>query len=71
MSQPPAKPPPGYRKTSLEERASKFDTGAPVTGAVAMGNTLTATFGDGTVRFFDPSEDGPAEERLEQERALG
>ncbi len=61
MSQPPAKPPPGYRKTSLEERASKFDTGAPVTGAVAMGNTLTATFGDGTVRFFDPSEDGPAE----------
>ena len=51
-----SQPPPGYRKTSLEERASKFDTGAPVTGAVAMGATLASSFGDGTVRFFNPGE---------------
>ena len=61
MGQPPTKPPPGYRKTSLEERALKFDSGAPVTGAVAIGDAIASTFGDGTVRFFDPSEDAPAE----------
>ena len=42
------------KETELERRALKVETGAHVTGAVAVGDAVAATFGDGTVRFFRP-----------------
>ncbi len=42
----------GFAQTSLAKRALKLETSAPVTAAVAVGNTVAAGFGDGTVRFF-------------------
>ena len=44
----------GLKKTELERRGNLFKTGAPVTGAVAIGDAVAASFGDGTIRFFRP-----------------
>ena len=41
-----------YKISELESRGIHIDTGAPVTGAVAVGRAVAASFGDGTVRFF-------------------
>ena len=41
-----------YKTSELERRGAYVDTGAPVTGAVAVGGAVAASFGDGTVRFF-------------------
>ena len=46
-----------YKISALERRGIHADTGAPVTGAVAVGNAVAASFGDGTVRFFWPDSD--------------
>ena len=45
------------KKTELEQRGTQLDTGAPVTGAVAVGDAVAASFGDGTVRLFRPDLD--------------
>ena len=52
----PLRKPPGIRfeETELERRGTKFDFGAPVTGAVAVASAVAVSFGDGTVRFFRP-----------------
>ena len=42
----------GFDETELELRGMRLDTGAPVTGAVAVGDSIAVSFGDGTVRFF-------------------
>ena len=42
----------GVSETPLERRGLKLETGAPVTGAVAVGDAVATGFGDGTVRFF-------------------
>ena len=41
-------------KTKLEQRGERFAFGAPVTGAVALGDQVAVSFGDGKVRFFRP-----------------
>ena len=46
-----------YQISELEHRGIQIDTGAPVTGAVAVGDAVAASFGDGTVRFFWPDRD--------------
>ena len=46
-----------YKISELEQRGIHSDTGAPVTGAVAVGDAVAASFGDGTVRFFWPDSD--------------
>ena len=46
-----------YKTSELERRGEYADTGAPVTGAVAVGGAVAASFGDGTVRFFWPDSD--------------
>ena len=45
-----------YQISELEHRGIQIDTGAPVTGAVAVGDGVAASFGDGTVRFFGLTE---------------
>ena len=46
----------GFAETQLEQQGLKLETGAPVTGALAVSNGVAAGFGDGTVRFFQPEE---------------
>lgn len=46
----------GFAKTWLERQGQELDIGAPVTGAAAVGNGVAASFGDGTVRFFQPDD---------------
>ncbi|MEL6172849.1 MAG: WD40 repeat domain-containing protein, partial [Pseudomonadota bacterium] len=45
---------PNAQPTSLERRGERTDFGAPVTGAVAVGDAVAVSFGDGMVRFFRP-----------------
>ncbi|MFD2176201.1 WD40 repeat domain-containing protein [Veronia pacifica] len=45
--------PPEFEETELERRGKSFDMGAPVTGAVAVGDRVAVGFGDGKVRFFE------------------
>ena len=47
----------GIAETQLERRGLTLETGAPVTAALAIGTSVAAGFGDGTVRFFHPGED--------------
>ncbi|MEM9813454.1 MAG: WD40 repeat domain-containing protein [Pseudomonadota bacterium] len=42
----------GFAETALERRGIRLDLGAPVTAAVAVNDTIAASFGDGTVRIF-------------------
>ena len=46
----------GFAETQLEQQGLTLETGAPVTGALAVSNGVVAGFGDGTVRFFYPEE---------------
>ena len=46
----------GFAETQLEQQGLTLETGAPVTGALAVRNGVAAGFGDGTVRFFQPEE---------------
>ncbi len=46
----------GFAETELERRGTRFEFGAPVTGAVATGGAVAAGFGDGKVRFFHPGQ---------------
>ncbi|MYF90447.1 MAG: WD40 repeat domain-containing protein [Boseongicola sp. SB0676_bin_33] len=48
----------GFPESELEKRGLKLAIGAPVTGAIAAGDAVAVTAGDGTVRFFRP-ETGP------------
>jgi len=45
------------QKPTLERKGIQIDTGAPVTGAVAISDCVAASFGDGTIRFFRPGLD--------------
>jgi WD40 repeat protein len=45
----------GVLETELEQRGERFAFGAPVTAAVAIGESVTVGFGDGMVRFFRPN----------------
>ena len=45
----------GFAKTELERRGKHFDTGAPVTGAVSLGDAVAVSFGDGRVQLFRPN----------------
>lgn len=47
----------GRSLTAFERRGHVFETGAPVTAAVAVGPGAAAALGDGTVRFFHPGQD--------------
>ena len=47
----------GFEPTTLERRALRLATGAPVTGAVVRGTMVAAGFGDGTVRLFRPASE--------------
>ena len=47
----------GFPASELEKRGLKLETGAPVTGAIAAGETVAVASGDGTVRFFRPETD--------------
>ena len=49
---PPTKP--KAAPTALEQRGTRFEFGAPVTGAVTAGEAVAVAFGDGMVRFFSP-----------------
>ena len=42
------------QQTTIERRGIKIETDAPVTGAVAIGDAVAASFGDGKIRFFRP-----------------
>lgn len=42
----------GLLPTVLEQRGTRFAFGAPVTGAVSIGETVVVSFGDGMLRFF-------------------
>ena len=44
----------GFEETELERRGTRLEIGAPVTGAVCLGDSVAVGFGDGTVRFFRP-----------------
>lgn len=44
-------------ETEWEKSGLKLETGAPITGAVAVDETVAATSGDGNVRFFHPDGD--------------
>lgn len=46
--------PEGISETELEQRGARFAFGAPVTGAVSVGECVAVSFGDGRVRFFQP-----------------
>ncbi len=46
----------GFAETQLERQGLTLETGAPVTVALAVGTSVAAGFGDGTVRFFHPGE---------------
>ncbi len=39
----------------LEKRGLKIEAGAPVAGAVAAGDVIVVTCGDGTVHFYSPA----------------
>ena len=47
----------GFNETELERRGTRFEFGAPITGAVTIGETVATSFGDGTIRFFRPGLD--------------
>ena len=44
----------GFDQTQLERQGLLLETGAPVTEAIAIGARAVVSFGDGTVRFFQP-----------------
>lgn len=44
----------GFGETQLERDGLTLEAGAPVTGAVSVGTSVAAGFGDGTVRIFRP-----------------
>lgn len=44
----------GFEETELERRGLQLETGAPVTGAVTLGDAVAVGFGDGRVRIFRP-----------------
>lgn len=44
----------GFAQTQIERTALTLETGAPVTAALAVGTSVAAGFGDGSVRFFHP-----------------
>ena len=44
----------GFAATQLEREGLSLDTGAPVTGAVVVGSSIAAGFGDGTILIFEP-----------------
>lgn len=44
----------GFAETEIGRRGVQLELGAPVTGAVAVGNAVAVGFGDGKVRFFRP-----------------
>ena len=52
VTDPPTKP--KAAPTALEQRGTRFEFGAPVTGAVTAGEAVAVAFGDGMVRFFSP-----------------
>ena len=43
-----------FEETELEQRGTKLDFKAPVTGAVGMDQAVAVSFGDGSIRFFRP-----------------
>ncbi len=45
----------GFSESVLEKRGLKIEIGAPVTGAVAIGDTIAVSSGNGTIRFFRPN----------------
>ncbi|MEL6294744.1 MAG: WD40 repeat domain-containing protein [Pseudomonadota bacterium] len=53
----------GLSTTELERRGTRFAFGAPVTGAVTVGETVVVSFGDGMLRFFR-ADQMPQELRL-------
>lgn len=44
----------GFAETEIERRGMRLELGAPVTGAVMVGNAVAVGFGDGKIRFFRP-----------------
>ena len=50
----------GFAPSKVEDLGQWSETGAPVTGAVALGETLVASHGDGRLRLF--AEDGAVTE---------
>ena len=43
---------PQFKKNGLAKIGVYGDTGAPITDAVSVGDTVMASFGDGTIRIF-------------------
>ncbi|MEP0951828.1 MAG: WD40 repeat domain-containing protein [Paracoccaceae bacterium] len=55
----------GLPPTALEQRGTRFAFGAPVTGAVSVGDAVVASFGDGMLRVFR-SDKMPQELKLHE-----